>query len=204
MIAQLTGVGFVIALSLISALSYRHDGPVYRQGKSSTIPCLLGFRLVHRWIQITTAVLACASFLSDAPWLLKLPVAPAQLYCGLAIAALGLALFVWAKRTLGLHYSPCFDSYVPCGLVTSGPYAWIRHPIYTANLLGLIGLSAATGSAWLVLNTLLLAVYYVDSARREEVELSRFLAGYAEYVQRTRPFLPWLPLCQPASTTHGS
>jgi protein-S-isoprenylcysteine O-methyltransferase Ste14 len=192
MTLELAGIVFIIAASIISAVFYNHQGMRYRQGKLSRIACLPAFRLVYRWIQFSSILIGCAAFLSHSSFLLIIHHSSTQIYYGLIMGTLGTTLFVWAKIKLGRHYSPCFDSYVPHDLVTSGPYKFIRHPLYTANLITLTGLFVATGSGWMLLNLAALGIYYFDSARREEAELKNVLTGYSEYMQRTWAFLPFL------------
>ena len=72
------------------------------------------------------------------------------------------------------------------------PYHYVRHPIYTANIGLLAALSLATGSAWLVLNTLVLWAYYQASAKAKESEVSQCHQDYRDYMARKGRFL--LPL----------
>lgn len=77
-------------------------------------------------------------------------------------------------------------------LVSSGPYRWIRHPMYTALLLCGAGLAAASGAllAWGL--WVALAAVLVIKSRVEEHRMLRVHPGYAAYAARTRRFLPWL------------
>jgi protein-S-isoprenylcysteine O-methyltransferase Ste14 len=100
--------------------------------------------------------------------------------------------------TLGSHRTAVSlwhqDDDAPDGLVTHGAYARIRHPFYSAFLLGLIGCVAALPHP-LTLAALLYAVVRLDrTAAREERRLldSTFGAGYASYLARTGRFLPRL------------
>ena len=77
-------------------------------------------------------------------------------------------------------------------LVATGPYAYIRHPIYAAILAWLLGLFIATGSVWIIMNFLLLAFYYRASAREEERILAKAIPAYPGYMARTGAFLPRL------------
>ena len=101
-----------------------------------------------------------------------------------------MALFAWAKVQLGAQFSPCFDSLVANRLIDTGPYAYVRHPLYVANLAWLLGAFLATGSAWIVMNVGVMALYYVTSARQEERVLAKELPAYGEYMARTGAFLP--------------
>lgn len=77
-------------------------------------------------------------------------------------------------------------------LVTSGPYRWVRHPMYLSVLL----LAAGAGT-WLmngpaILLGLGLLVVLVVKARIEETWLLQTFLGYAEYRQRTHRLIPWI------------
>jgi protein-S-isoprenylcysteine O-methyltransferase Ste14 len=78
-------------------------------------------------------------------------------------------------------------------LRTSGPYAWVRHPIYTGLLVATAGLALASGrlarlTAWLLLVLLLWA-----KARWEERRLRARFPEYAAYTARTGRLVPRLP-----------
>lgn len=103
------------------------------------------------------------------------------------VLILGLVAMLWALGALGTNISV-----VPQAreVVTHGPYAHVRHPLYTAELINGVGIClAATGALpWVVLVGLALLQYL--RARREEVLLSRELQGYTEYQERTPMLVP--------------
>jgi protein-S-isoprenylcysteine O-methyltransferase Ste14 len=76
-------------------------------------------------------------------------------------------------------------------VVSSGIYGYIRHPIYTGDLLLLAGLELALNS-WLVLGVLAPLVMVVRRAKAEEAILSRALPEYADYTARTKRFIPFV------------
>ena len=76
-------------------------------------------------------------------------------------------------------------------LVTHGPYAWVRHPMYLAVLLAMAAFAAA-GDGWQWVAWAALAGVLAAKARREERGLVRLQAGYAEYRARTRAIIPFL------------
>jgi protein-S-isoprenylcysteine O-methyltransferase Ste14 len=77
-------------------------------------------------------------------------------------------------------------------LVTNGPYAWIRHPMYTSFLLGTWALAwtAASDEAWLAWWALLL-VLWIKSTLEERWMLAQH-PGYAHYREQTKRFVPWV------------
>lgn len=189
-------IGAVVLLAVCagSALAYARDhrGRRYAVGREPQRGSLRAFRAVHAWLRISTPVAGLGALLGDAQavWAVRPPVT--VFWAGLAMAAGGFALFRHARRTLGREYAPCYDAHLPTRIVVDGAYRYIRHPIYTANLVMLTGLTLATGSAWVLLNTLLLGAFCVASAVREENALWSSSPTYRGYVLETGRFLPLL------------
>lgn len=112
---------------------------------------------------------------------------------GLALAGLSVLLGVWtlAYNRLGnfnIHPSPKATG----SLVTGGPYRLIRHPMYSAVLLG-AGALAWLDPTWvgtLAWGGLLLVL--LIKAQMEERWLRAHHAGYAAYCQKSKRFVPWL------------
>jgi protein-S-isoprenylcysteine O-methyltransferase Ste14 len=103
-----------------------------------------------------------------------------ELIGALVLAPLGAVLFCWALRSA--------RSNAAASLVTSGPYAWMRHPIYAAFLAMLLATGLLTSAGFkLVVATVL---YLAGSEFRigsEEAELAeKFPGGYEQYRLRTR------------------
>ena len=66
------------------------------------------------------------------------PVNRAVSLVGLVVCAAGMAFLVWARQTLGKNWSQSVAAKVDPELVTSGPYRFVRHPIYAGGLLACI------------------------------------------------------------------
>jgi protein-S-isoprenylcysteine O-methyltransferase Ste14 len=71
-------------------------------------------------------------------------------------------------------------------VVSSGPYAWVRHPMYVGVLLMYLASPLALGSYWALLPALLIIPILVARILNEEKVLERDLKGYREYAQVTR------------------
>lgn len=71
-------------------------------------------------------------------------------------------------------------------LITTGPYAWVRHPMYLGVSLLYVATPPALGSYWAVLPALLIVPLLVVRIIHEEKVLQRNLPGYAAYQQTTR------------------
>ena len=71
-------------------------------------------------------------------------------------------------------------------VIDSGPYAWVRHPIYTASLAVHIGTALILGARWSLLGLPVLAILLGLRAGLEERTLRQGLAGYDDYAARVR------------------
>jgi protein-S-isoprenylcysteine O-methyltransferase Ste14 len=161
------------------------------EGERVRIPAIPGFRFAYRWVQLSTAAIVLGELFFDGHWaLLQVFGALPLTYLGVAICVVAGAIFIWAKVRLGGQFSPCCDSLVANRLIDTGPYAYVRHPIYSANLAWQLGALLATGSLWIIINVAILLLYYVTSARQEEQALSKELPEYRDYMARTGAFLP--------------
>ncbi len=77
-------------------------------------------------------------------------------------------------------------------LVTSGPYRWIRHPMYTSVLLGAGALAWTVNAASGWLAWLALALVLFVKSILEERWMRAQHAGYAAYALQSKRFLPWI------------
>ena len=71
-------------------------------------------------------------------------------------------------------------------VVSTGPYAWVRHPMYTATILFFVGAPLLLGSWWGVAMAPLFVVLFAIRTRIEERALIAGLPGYADYTARVR------------------
>ena len=111
---------------------------------------------------------------------------------GVALVLLGVGLGVWARFVLGRNWGQPMTQRENPELVTAGPYAVIRHPIYTGILTAMLGSALVAGPLLFVI-ILLIAVYFIYSARQEEKRMTLlFPAQYPAYKARTKMLLPFL------------
>jgi len=103
------------------------------------------------------------------------------------IFALGYGVAFWAVRS-----NPFFATFVRIqddrdhSVVSSGPYALIRHPGYAGVLLAHLALPFALGSGWALVPVSIGTILFVARTSREDRTLRDHLAGYREYQARVR------------------
>jgi protein-S-isoprenylcysteine O-methyltransferase Ste14 len=71
-------------------------------------------------------------------------------------------------------------------VISSGPYAWVRHPMYTGIVVFFAGVALLLGSGWGLAISPLFAVLFAIRITIEERTLSRGLEGYADYTSQVR------------------
>jgi len=112
---------------------------------------------------------------------------------GTSIYTLGLLTALAARFQLGDNWANIETGQVldRQQVVARGVYSLIRHPIYTGDLLLLLGLELALNS-WLVLGILILAPVVMSQAIKEEKMLVESLPGYDAYCAATKRFIPFV------------
>ncbi len=111
---------------------------------------------------------------------------------GLAIFLAGVVLAVWARLHLGRNWGMPMTRKDEPELVTTGPYRFVRHPIYSGLLTAILGTALATNLYWLIALAIL-GLYFVHSARVEErLMIATFPDAYPGYRARTKMLIPFL------------
>ena len=139
-------------------------------------------------VTATTVVFLALLWLESQPLLAQI--------VGLAVQCAGVWLFFAAIRaSREAELKMAFDVANPHGLVTTGPYKYLRHPFYTSYLVFWIGWAIATWAAWSLIPLVAITVIYVIAALGEEQKFARTeMAGaYDDYRRQTGFFWPRLP-----------
>ncbi len=112
-------------------------------------------------------------------------------WAGAGMVVMLIPFVVAAQRALGRNVSPTVIIHEDHELVTTGPYRWIRNPLYTAGGLLFASLGLLSASWFLLAGAALALVLVRLRLPREEAELeARFGPQYREYAARTGRFLP--------------
>jgi len=120
---------------------------------------------------------------STDPWLAAV---------GLVLFALGLGVAIWARLHIGRNWGTPMTQKDEPELVTSGPYRFVRHPIYSGILVASIGTAVALSWLWLPV-VALAGIYFVYSATVEERFLTEeFPDDYPPYKRSTKMVVPFV------------
>lgn len=123
-----------------------------------------------------------------------------QLYTNAAVAWLGVfvtaaghAFSIWARIHLGKYWSGTVALKYEHKIIDTGPYAFVRHPIYTGLLTSALGSAMATGTKEAFAGFAIMILGYIVKWKREEkLMLQEFGLAYADYMKRTKTIIPYL------------
>jgi protein-S-isoprenylcysteine O-methyltransferase Ste14 len=110
---------------------------------------------------------------------------------GVVLAICGVLLAVWARVVLGGNWSATVTLKKDHTLVRTGPYAAVRHPIYTAVLMLFLGSALAIGTLGPVLAFPVALVGFLIKAPQEEALMeATFGDDYRNYRSSTKMLIP--------------
>ena len=138
------------------------------------------------WVPYLVVTLRLGPELEPTGWLVSL---------GLVLAVGGVAFAVWSLLTLGRHYDLELEVHEGHEVVRAGPYAVVRHPVYLGLAVHFLGAILATGSVFLAIGTLFVALplFYLRAVTEEALlraELGNAYGAYARDVPMLVPFGP--------------
>jgi protein-S-isoprenylcysteine O-methyltransferase Ste14 len=122
-----------------------------------------------------------------------IPSADAIAWTGVVLCIGGLAFCVWARFTLGRNWSGVVTFKGGHELITRGPYAIVRHPIYTGILIMLIGTIIVLGRvAGIIGLPLVFWSFWIKLRYEEQLMLEKFPGQYAAYQLRVKRIVPFV------------
>jgi protein-S-isoprenylcysteine O-methyltransferase Ste14 len=159
---------------------------VYRESRAQrlryTIPILLGGFL-----------LAKGHRLSDPLNHRVIPHVEALAWTGVVLCIAGLLFCIWARFTLGRNWSGVVTLKGRHELITSGPYALVRHPIYTGLLTMFVATVIVLGHvAGIIAMPFVFVSLWIKLRYEEKLMLKKFPNEYAAYRQRVKRMIPFI------------
>jgi protein-S-isoprenylcysteine O-methyltransferase Ste14 len=188
---MVTGLQLSFSLFIVTAIFYgmhfwliRRYDPMREKGSSGAVMYTVVGLLVSLLFILQPAILPVLGFYTHAPW-------------GMTLQTIGLVLFFsslllhwWARSNLQQFFGERIEVQKGQHLIESGPYAFIRHPIYTSFFLFAFSLLLLNPSIPILL---LIGYTFWDFVRlvsKEEKILGDKIPGYREYINRTSRFFP--------------
>ena len=142
-----------------------------------------------RSVTAHAAAVAATLILFTIPLLRSAPPGVAQQGFSDVLLMIGEAWALWSLRFLGRNLSVIAQARE---VVQAGPYRWVRHPLYSGEIVAALGIALSANSGPAVLVWLALCGLQAYRALREEQVLLEALPGYREYRTRTAALLPGL------------
>src|SRR5271165_4190143 len=114
-------------------------------------------------------------------------------WLGLAVTVGGCAFAIWARAILGSNWSSIVTVKQDHELILRGPYAVVRHPIYSGFLLALTGTAIAVGEIRACIGLGLAFIgFLLKSAAEEKFMREEFSTDYARYYRRVMDLIPFV------------
>jgi protein-S-isoprenylcysteine O-methyltransferase Ste14 len=177
---------WVVAVLVWVIESFRTKATVRRENISSGI--------AHRLPLMAAYLLLFGAGLSMGPLDRRLlPVGIAGAWAGAAITLLGLSLAIAARFFLGTNWSSSVTVKQDHELVQSGPYRFVRHPIYSGLLLAMLGTALAFNRWRDILGVFFAtAAFKMKSLGEESFMKEQFGQRYQNYMQRVKALIPFI------------
>ena len=170
---------FVLVVYLtVAAVRVKRDTPAHMlQSVGLLFAIITAFLLPH---------LQLFQFLNFAP------VSPALNSFGVVLTIAGMAVLIWARQTLGGNWSQTVSAKEGHELVTSGPYRYVRHPMYTGGFVACLGSAIVCGGAWIFLLVFLGAIFLWRVGAEDRLMARQFPHEFPAYKERTKALIPFI------------
>jgi protein-S-isoprenylcysteine O-methyltransferase Ste14 len=181
----------ILILVMVTVRLYFHvkastwrKGAIHQRGKWRALQLMIAIPLLAGFVTYLIRPEAVA-------WA-ELPLPGWLRWLGLALAAIALALMTWVNKTLGKNFSTELRIREDHTLVTTGPYQWVRHPMYSVFVLFLGGCFLLTAN-WFIgaLAAAGLGIVMIFRTPAEErMMIEAFGDVYRDYMRRTPRYWP--------------
>jgi len=100
---------------------------------------------------------------------------------------------IWARRTIGSNWNANVDTKEWQALVQKGPYAKVRHPMYSGFLIMILGSALAYGRLLgVAISIAFIAGFCLKALQEESILTNRYGSEYQKYKAKTKAFIPYI------------
>ena len=137
-------------------------------------------------------VVIYAFYMPLFPWS-QIPLPDLVQWIGVIMGAITIPLIAWVHWVLGRALSKSLTIQEDHQLVTTGPYRWIRHPMYTVFIFYFLSLFLVSMNLFLLIVWIIMMITFIIRIPKEEQMLiDQFGEAYRDYMQRTGRLFPRL------------
>jgi protein-S-isoprenylcysteine O-methyltransferase Ste14 len=111
---------------------------------------------------------------------------------GAVLTVIGTAFAIWARVYLGRNWGMPTSVKENTQLVTSGPYAYVRHPIYSGVILATLGSGLIAGGWWFFIFITTVGYFAYSAPIEEKILTEQFPTEYLAYKARTKMLIPYI------------
>lgn len=180
-------IGFLVVLFGASALILARVNPAIYRARSRFQPGTERWDLVLLWLMLPAMLAEIPLAALDAGRMSWSAVPPSIVIVGYVLLGAGGALTAWAQA-VNRFFEPGVRLQRERGqhVVSSGPYAIVRHPGYIGALMIFAGIALALGSWWALIPAAWASALLILRTSWEDALLQAGLDGYADYARRVR------------------
>ena len=149
---------------------------------------LIGLRLLG-----FTIFFFVLSFIFYPPWIQwsTFQIPTGMRWFGVILGGLSLPMFYWVFHSLGMNVTDTVATRKHHTLITTGPYHWVRHPLYSSALLSWTGFGLLSESWFFLLMVIMaFALLLIRTSIEEAKLIEKFGKEYKEYMELTGRFFP--------------
>jgi protein-S-isoprenylcysteine O-methyltransferase Ste14 len=180
---------------LLSSIRLYYTVTAVKSGSSFSVSQVVSLRALLGLFLYVFILLSAFVYILAPSWLAwaALPLPPALRWFGVGIGIGSVFLLFGVHRTLGRNFAAPGVIQSRQTLITTGPYHWVRHPMYVTFFTISVTVALVTTNWIIIIMCLLFGVLLPSVIQIEEQTLlEKFGDEYREYMQRTRRFLPRL------------
>ncbi len=144
-------------------------------------------------LAVIVLVIALGRFATDFLVFRVVPVSPLAGITGILLTITGLSFSGWARYHLGAYWSSMVEIKVGHQLIRTGPYRFVRNPMYTGILVAFVGAALAIGEllAFVALGIGIVSIL-VKIKAEEEILTEKFGEEYLTYKREVRALIPFI------------